>query len=68
MIYSTYFFNLKTKIASRMGFFRSIKRVQFRTCNCGELHASLVKQRRGSSFVEQKGKSERGYYKQSLLE
>ena len=34
-----------------MGLFRSSKELQFGTCNCGEPHLSLVKQKRSGYFV-----------------
>ena len=34
----------------------SSKELQFRICNYGKPHASLVKQRTGHSFLEEKGK------------
>ena len=35
-----------------MGLFRSNKELQFRTCSYGDPQASLVKLRRGNSFIE----------------
>ena len=43
-------------LTSRVGLFVSSKELQLRTCNYDEPLASPVKQRRGNSFIEEKGK------------
>ena len=39
-----------------MGLFRRSKELQFGTYNCVKPHASLIKQRKGNSFIEERGK------------